>query len=77
MADFCDQSSDDSILGFDIVTGKRGDMFNLGIVDPAKVTRIALECAVSVAALLLTSSALIAPEKKKDPIDDHQYNVKG
>jgi chaperonin GroEL len=53
--------------GFDALRGEYGDMLELGIVDPAKVTKTALTNAVSVASLLLTTDALIAtkPEPKK------------
>jgi chaperonin GroEL len=56
--------------GFDALRGEYGDLLELGIVDPAKVTKTALTNAVSVAGLLLTTDALIAtkPEaKKKSP----------
>jgi chaperonin GroEL len=54
-------------FGFDALTGKYGDMLAFGIVDPTKVTKSALNNAVSVATLLLTTDALIAtkPEPKK------------
>jgi chaperonin GroEL len=54
-------------FGFDALTGEYGDMLQLGIVDPTKVTKAALSNAVSVASLLLTTDALIAnkPEPKK------------
>jgi chaperonin GroEL len=54
-------------FGFDALTGEYGDMLQLGIVDPTKVTKAALTNAVSVASLLLTTDALIAnkPEPKK------------
>ena len=45
--------------GFDALRGEYGDMLELGIVDPAKVTKTALTNAVSVASLLLTTDALI------------------
>jgi chaperonin GroEL len=53
--------------GFDALRGEYGDLLELGIVDPAKVTKTALSNAVSVASLLLTTDALIAnkPEHKK------------
>ena len=53
--------------GFDAVTGEFVDMFDAGIIDPAKVTRIALENAASIAAMMLTTEAVVAekPEKKK------------
>jgi len=53
--------------GFDALKGTYGDMLEAGIVDPAKVTKAALNNAVSVATLLLTTDALITtkPEPKK------------
>jgi chaperonin GroEL len=51
--------------GFDALRGEYGDMLELGIVDPAKVTKSALQNAVSVASLLLTTDALIATKKEK------------
>ena len=49
-----------------MLTGEYGDMFKTGIVDPAKVTRSALENAASIAAMVLTTETLITdiPEKK-------------
>lgn len=53
-------------IGFDALNGVYVDMFQAGVVDPAKVTRSALENAASIAGLLLTTEALIVdlPEKK-------------
>ncbi len=53
-------------MGFDAANGKMVDMVKVGIIDPAKVTRSALQNAASVATLLLTTDALVAeiPEKK-------------
>ena len=53
--------------GFDAAEGKVVDMLKAGIIDPAKVTRSALQHAASVAMLLLTTDALVAeiPDKKK------------
>lgn len=45
--------------GFDANSGQYVDMFKAGIIDPAKVTRAALQNAISIAALLLTTDALI------------------
>ena len=55
--------------GFDASTGEHVDMFTAGIIDPTKVTRSALQNAVSVATLLLTTDALVAdaPEKEEAP----------
>ncbi len=57
----------DSNRGFDAQTGKFEDMFKSGIVDPTKVVRTALQDAVSVAGLLITTEAMVAekPEKKE------------
>ena len=51
--------------GFDAQNEKFGSMFKMGIIDPTKVTRIAVENAASVASLLITTEALVA-EKKED-----------
>jgi len=48
--------------GLDALTGEFGDMIDRGVVDAAKVTRSALQSAVSIAALLLTTDALVAEE---------------
>ena len=55
--------------GLDAATGEYVDMFEKGIIDPAKVTRSALQNAASIAALFLTTEAVIAekPEKEKAP----------
>jgi chaperonin GroEL len=55
--------------GLDASTGEYVDMFKHGIIDPAKVTRSALQNAASIAALFLTTEAVIAekPEKEKAP----------
>ncbi len=55
----------DGDYGFDAQEGKFGQMFALGIIDPTKVTRVAVENAASVASLLITTEALVA-EKKED-----------
>ena len=46
-------------VGFDAAGERYGDMFELGILDPVKVSRVALENAVSVAALMLTTESLV------------------
>lgn len=52
--------------GFNALTGEFGKMFDYGIVDPAKVTRSALQNAASIAAMLLTTESLISdiPEEE-------------
>ncbi|HEX6349182.1 MAG TPA: chaperonin GroEL, partial [Candidatus Dormibacteraeota bacterium] len=53
--------------GYDALDGKYVDMFKAGIVDPAKVTRSALQNAASIAAMVLTTEAVVTeiPEKKE------------
>src|SRR5208337_770224 len=53
------ESKDDN-FGFDAQTGEFGDMIEAGVIDPAKVTRLALQNAASIAALMLTTEALVA-----------------
>ncbi|WP_448590510.1 chaperonin GroEL [Thermoflexus hugenholtzii] len=55
-------------IGYNVLTGEYVDMVEAGIIDPAKVTRTALENAASVAAMILTTEALVTevPEKKKE-----------
>ena len=53
-------------IGFDAYNEQYVDMFKAGIVDPAKVTRSALENAASVAAMVLTTESLVAD--KKEPV---------
>jgi chaperonin GroEL len=55
-----------SNFGYDAQTGTYGDMIQMGIIDPVKVVRTALEDAASVASLLITTEAMIA-EMPKDP----------
>ena len=53
--------------GFDAYNEKYGDMIEVGIVDPTKVTRSALENAASVAAMVLTTESLVADIKTEEP----------
>ncbi len=53
--------------GYDVALGKMGDMFELGILDPVKVSRAALENAVSVAALMLTTESVVAEIPQTGP----------
>ncbi len=63
------RASSDASFGFDAQTEEFGDMFKLGIIDPAKVVRTALEDAVSIAGLLITTKAMVCeiPSKIKVP----------
>ncbi|MBD3270973.1 MAG: chaperonin GroEL, partial [Elusimicrobia bacterium] len=62
-------NSEQGPFGLNAETGDYVDLIKLGIVDPAKVTRTALENAISIAGLLLTTEALVTdiPEKEKAP----------
>ncbi|GAA3213279.1 chaperonin GroEL [Microbacterium terregens] len=58
--------------GLNAATGEYGDLFAQGIIDPAKVTRSALQNAASIAALFLTTEAVVAdkPERASAPAGD-------
>ncbi|KJL43161.1 MULTISPECIES: chaperonin GroEL [Microbacterium] len=58
--------------GLNAATGEYGDLFAQGIIDPAKVTRSALQNAASIAGLFLTTEAVVAdkPEKAAAPVGD-------
>ena len=59
----------DGNYGFNAATGEYGDMIEMGILDPAKVTRTALQAAGSVAGLMITTEAMVSelPEEKGAP----------
>ena len=56
-------------IGYEVVNGEFGDMYAKGIIDPLKVTRSAVQNAASIAAMILTTEALVTdiPEKKEMP----------
>ncbi|MFA7673439.1 MAG: chaperonin GroEL [Clostridia bacterium] len=54
-------------VGFNVVSEKYEDMVAVGIVDPAKVTRVALQNAASVAAMILTTESLVCDIPVKEP----------
>ncbi|RDL52253.1 60 kDa chaperonin 2 [Ensifer sp. M14] len=56
----------DFAYGWNAQTGEYGDLFKMGVIDPAKVVRAALQDAASVAGLLVTTEAMIAEKPKKD-----------
>ena len=56
-----------SNIGYDVITGEYGDMIKLGITDPVKVTRSAVENAASIAGMILTTEALITDIPEKSP----------
>ena len=53
-------------FGYNAQTGEYGDMIKMGILDPTKVARTALQNAASVASLILTTEAMVAEAPKKD-----------
>jgi len=62
------RDSKDENFGFNAETGEFGDMIKAGVIDPAKVTRLALQNAASIAALMLTTEALVADIKEEGMI---------
>jgi chaperonin GroEL len=54
-------------IGYDVLTEEFGDMVKFGVIDPAKVTRGALENAASIAAMILTTEALITDIPEDEP----------
>jgi chaperonin GroEL len=60
------EEAGDKNIGYDVLSGEYVNMIKAGIIDPAKVTRGALENAASIASMILTTEALITdlPEKK-------------
>jgi chaperonin GroEL len=66
-------------IGFDAYAGKWVDMFEAGIIDPTKVTRTALQNAASIAALMLTTEAMVheIPEREKADMPGGQRGMGG
>jgi chaperonin GroEL len=60
------RESKDENFGFDAETGEFGDMVKAGVIDPAKVTRLALQNAASIVSLMLTTEVLIADAKGEE-----------
>ena len=53
-------------FGFNAATGEYGDMIEMGIIDPTKVTRTSLQAAASIAGLMITTEAMVAELPKKE-----------
>jgi chaperonin GroEL len=65
-------------FGYDAQAGEYGDMFERGIIDPAKVVRIALQDAASIAGLMITTEAGVAESAKKEAGQpDHNHGGMG
>jgi len=60
------RESKDEHFGFNADSGDYGDMVKMGVIDPAKVTRLALQNAASIAGLMLTTEALVAELKEEE-----------
>ena len=60
------RESKDENFGFNAETGEFGDMVKAGVIDPAKVTRLALQNAASIVALMLTTEVLVADVKGEE-----------
>ncbi|MDX1600932.1 MAG: chaperonin GroEL [Anaerolineales bacterium] len=60
------KDKDNQNIGYDVLTGQYVDMVKAGIIDPAKVTKGALENAASIAAMILTTEALITDAPDED-----------
>ncbi|MBM4019339.1 MAG: chaperonin GroEL [Planctomycetes bacterium] len=58
--------------GFNALTGEYGDMVKMGVIDPAKVTRTALQNAASIASLMLTTDVMVTdrPEDEDEELDE-------
>jgi chaperonin GroEL len=61
-------------FGYNAATNEYGDMIEMGILDPTKVTRLALQNAASVAGLLLTTEVMVAESPKED---EHAHGAPG
>lgn len=65
--------SNDQFFGFNARTGEYGNLFELGVIDPAKVVRTALQDAASVAGLMITTEAMIANKPSDNESPNHSY----
>jgi len=63
----------DRNIGLNVLTGKMEDMISVGVIDPARVTRSAIENAVSVAISVITTDALIADEPTEEKEHEHSH----
>jgi chaperonin GroEL len=62
----------DPHFGFNAYTGAYEDLVQAGVIDPAKVTRTALQNAASIASLMLTTEAMIGSEREPDAVDESE-----
>ncbi len=59
--------ADKGNFGYNAATGKYGDMMAMGVIDPTKVTRVALQNAASIAGLMLTTACMVAESADDKP----------
>ena len=64
-------------FGYNAATGEYGDLVAMGVLDPTKVTRSALQNAASVASLILTTDAMVASAPKEDSMGHGQMQGMG
>lgn len=57
---------EDFSIGYDAAKGKIEDMYSIGIIDPAKVTRSALQNAASIASMILTTECIVVDKKEEE-----------
>jgi chaperonin GroEL len=60
-------------FGYNASTGEYGDLLQMGVIDPTKVTRAALQNAASVAGLILTTDATVAEAPKEEKAAAHSH----
>ena len=60
------RDSKEENFGFNADTAEYGDMVKMGVIDPGKVARLALQNAASIAGLMLTTEALVAEIKEEE-----------
>ena len=63
--------------GFDAQTEQYVDMLSAGIVDPAKVVRVALQDAASIAGLMITTEAMVAEDSEEEGGPSHAWRRYG
>ncbi len=61
------RENDDFSFGWNAQTGEYGNLYDMGVIDPAKVVRSALQGAASIAGLLVTTEAMVADIPRKNP----------
>ncbi|QXX76075.1 molecular chaperone GroEL [Methylovirgula sp. HY1] len=60
-------AAEDDFWGLDVRSGQFGNLFDLGVIDPVKVTRMALQCATGAASTLMTTECVVASLPPEDP----------